>query len=182
MKINRANDQRIELYLSDEEIESLFGSYELIDYNIPECRIKIHSLLISAATDELFPLDCKRLLIEVKPKDYGCTISLTKVYDTAKKYRQIKRNKTIVCIFENSDNMLASITALTALNAQNSELYTNKNQYAIIAETKYINYDDTVLLREYCKIKKREIDAVRIREYWRPVCTENAIENLAKAF
>ncbi len=182
MRINTINDNKIELYLSDEEVENIFGGYELIDYDAPECRIKIHSLIISAAPKTLFPLDCERVLIEVKPKEYGCTLTLTKVYSSIKKYRQVSRIKTEVYIFENSDNLLAALNALKNINAQYSELYTNENKYAVIVGINRKSIDTTTLLREYCKIICREIDALKIREYWQPICKTKAIKKLSEFF
>ncbi|MBO4693316.1 MAG: adaptor protein MecA [Clostridia bacterium] len=182
MKINTMRDDKIELYLSDEEIEKIFGGYDLIDYDAPECRIKIHSLLLSAAPCTLLPLNCDRVLIEVKPKEYGCTITLTKIYGSPKKYRQSAKMKTIVFVFEDSNSMIASTNCMKALKAEKSELYSNGKEYALIIISNRENKKTIAGLCEYCTIKLRRTEAERIREYWQPVCTSKALEKLCEFF
>ena len=79
MRINNISDSVIELYLSNDEIENIFGGYEFIDYDVPESRIKIHSLLLSAEPKTLSRIDCDKILIEVRPQNSGCTLTLTKI-------------------------------------------------------------------------------------------------------
>lgn len=182
MKINTINENKIELYLTDEEVDDIFGGYELIDYNTPECRIKIHSLIISAAPKSLFPLDCERIFIEVRPKGYGCTITLTKEYHSVKKYRKAIRTKISICIFENSEDMLSAVNILKSINANYSELYSRENRYALIIKTNYGIQNGVHNLGEYCIMRNDELTAEKIREYWYPICKECAIEKLSKFF
>ena len=181
MRVNSQSENNIELYLSDEEIEKIFGGYELIDYDSPECRVKLHALLISAAPEMLFPLECDRVLIEVKPKDYGCTIALTKIHTRVKTYRQAKA-KTLTLIFENSEYMIRAITALKALSAEKSELYTYEKRYALIIAVRQDDKNTLTHLGEYCKVENRRSYAEKIREYWQPVCKNNAIDKLSAVF
>ena len=182
MKINTVNENRIDIYLSEDEINDIFGGYELIDYDAPDCRMKIHNLLAAAIPDMLLPLNCERVLIEVKPKRYGCVITFTKIYGAVKKLRRISSTKTISLIFENSDNLVSSVGALDRLSLVNSELYTYLNKYAVIANVKGNNSAALLHISEYCKIDLGEISAVRIREYWQPICKKNAITHLSNAF
>lgn len=182
MKINTMNDNKIELFLSDEEVEKIFGGYELIDYDLPECRIKIHSLLISAAPEGAFPLDCDKVSIEVKPKEFGCTIALTKIYKSSKRYRQVKANKTVIVIFKNSSDLIDALGALIMLRAEESELYSLNSKYAVIAEAKNKSRDIITHLGEFGTVSRQKNDAVRIKEYWQLICGDNAIQKLYDCF
>ena len=177
LRVNTINENKIEIYLSGGEIRDIFGEYALIDYNDPECRIKIHSLF-AAATNELFyPLDCNRIFIEVRPLSAGCVISYTKIYNKSK-----AEEKTYTLIFSNSDNLISSINALNALDSLSSELYINGEKYAMIVRVTHTNTNDMLHISEYCAISQNKSDAVKIREYWQAVCKKGAILRLTNAF
>lgn len=182
MRINNINESIIELYLSDDEIENIFGGYEFIDYDTPENRIKIHSLLTSAAPKAMLPIDCNKILIEVRPKKSGCTITLTKIYKMSKKYRQIKDATLITLIFEDSDSLIKSVEILKSLNIQSSNLYTKGEKYALIINIRQENKNLITHLSEYCKISKRRADAEKITEYWQPICKNEAVKKLSEVF
>ena len=182
MKINTINENRIDIFLSDEEISDIFGGYELIDYDAPDCRTKIHNLLAAAIPDMLLPLNCERVLIEVKPRRYGCVITFTKIYGATKKFKRIVNAKTVTLIFENSDSLLSAVGALKLLSAATSELYTYGGNYAVLASIKNENAKVLPHIGEYCKIELNEISAVKVREYWQPICKKGAITRLLAAF
>lgn len=176
LRINTINENKIEIYLSGGEIRDIFGEYASIDYNDPECRIKIHSLFAATASNIVFPLDCNRVFIEVKPVSTGCVISYTKIYNN------ITEEKTYTLIFSNSENLICSINALKALDCSSSELYINGEKYALIVRSRHANINDMLHLGEYCKISQRKSDAAKIREYWQSVCKKGAILRLTNAF
>ena len=182
MKINTIGENRIEIYLSNEEIDEIFGGYGLIDYDIPDCRAKINSLISSAIPETALPLDCKRVLIEVKPLKYGCTISFVRIYTAAKKFHAVNKTKRISLIFNNSDDLISSVSALKKLGATKSQLFQKKNKYAIIANIKTESQNLLLHIGEYCTVFHREMDAVLIEEYWHPICRKNAINRLLSAF
>ncbi|MBR6902893.1 MAG: adaptor protein MecA [Clostridia bacterium] len=176
MRINTIDENKIEIYLSGGEIRDIFGEYALIDYDDPECRIKIHSLFAATASEIIFPLDCNRVFIEVKPVNTGCVISYTKIYTNT------REEKTYVFVFSNSENLISSIDALKALDSLSSELYINGEKYALIVKARNVNTNDMLHIGEYCKISQNKSDAVRIREYWQAVCKKGAILRLTNAF
>ena len=176
MKINTVDENRIEIYLNNTEIRDIFGEYKLIDYDNPDCRIKIHSLFAASAPDTVFPLDCNRVFIEVKPLSFGCVISYTKIYNNTKKAN------TYTFIFSSSDNLISATKALSELHFTCSELYISGEKYAVIADIKQTDKNGITHLSEYCKVSKSKMDAVKIREYWQPVCKKNAIMRLTNAF
>lgn len=179
MRVNAVGDNRIDIYLSESEMLDTFGGYEYIDYNLPECRNKIHALISSVIPETHLPLDCKKVLIEVKPYNTGCFISFIKVYSGAKRLRTVKH---ITMIFENSDDLISSLWTLKELNALSAGLYSNGRRYALIASLKYEDRKNMLHISEYCKISFKENDAVRIQEYWHPICKRGAINYLASAF
>ncbi|MBO4433437.1 MAG: hypothetical protein J5852_07900 [Clostridia bacterium] len=182
MDILTISDRRVDIYLSGMEVDKIFGGYGLIDYDIPECRIKIHSLIAAAIPKSLLPLDCERALIEVKPKEFGCVISFTKIYAKAKKYRAVKYKKPITLFFENSEDLICSVCILKDVCAEKSELYSRGANYAIISNLKSENARCMAQLREYCRVSRKETDAAKVREYWRQICKRGAISRLYDSF
>lgn len=182
MRINTVSDNRIDIFLSDEEINDIFGGYELIDYDAPDCRTKIHNLLAAAIPDILLPLNCERVLIEVKPRKYGCVMTFTKVYDAVKKFKRIGNTKTVTLIFESSNSLIDALSALCSLSATASELYTYGGKYAVLATVRGENANALTRLGEYCEINLSEMSAAKVREYWQPVCKRGAITRLSSAF
>lgn len=174
LRINTIDENKIEIYLSGGEIKDIFGEYALIDYDDPECRIKIHSLFAATANNIIFPLDCNRVFIEVKPVSTGCVISYTKIYSN------IKEEKIYTLIFSNSENLISSISALKELDCLSSELYINGEKYALIIKTRHAN--NMLHISEYCTVSQNKSSAVKIREYWQAVCKKGAILRLTNAF
>ena len=76
MRVKTIDENRIVIYLNNQEICDIFGGYEFIDYDAADCRTKIHGLLAAAIPSAIMPFDCDRVLIEVKPEISGCSISL----------------------------------------------------------------------------------------------------------
>lgn len=181
MDILNVTDKRMDIYLSACEVDKIFGGYDYINYDVPECRIKIHSLIAAAIPKSFLPLDCERALIEVKPKQSGCIISFTKVYAGPKKYRVVKRKRIITLIFENSEDLIQSVNILKKLCAEKSELYTLGKRYAIITYLKDESGKNKRRLNEYCRLTYRETDAAKVREYWRLLC-KSAISKLYCSF
>lgn len=182
MRIKTVSSDRIDIYLSNDEIEDIFGGYELIDYDTPECRIRIHSLLAAAMPGRILPLDCERILIEVRPQNPGCRISLTKLYSENTKAASRKPEKTVSMVFENSDNLLLALEALSLTHSTASELYSFGDKYAVIAQIDDENCRRLLHISEYCKVSLNNSDTVKIREYWSLVCKTNAIKKLCGAF
>ena len=182
MDIMNVNDKRIDIYLTGIEVEEIFGGYESIDYDVPECRVKIHSLIAAAIPKSLLPLDCERAVIEVRPKEFGCVISFTKIYIGPKKYRAVKCKKPVTMFFENSDDLIRSVRILKRICTEKSELYSRGARYAVISYIKYEKPGYIFELSEYCHISRKETDAARVREYWRLLCKHRVIEKLYESF
>jgi hypothetical protein len=182
MDIMNVNNKRVDIYLNGVEVEEIFGGYEFIDYDIPECRIKIHSLIAAAMPKSLLPLDCERAVIEVKAKQSGCVISFTKIYSGIKKYRAVKNKRPITLFFENSDDLIRGVGTMKRICADKSELYSRGARYAVISYIKQEKPGYIFQLSEYCRISRKEADAAKVREYWNPLCKHGVIAKLYEAF
>lgn len=176
MKVYLFDENRVNIYLNLQEINDIFGGYENIDYNMPDCRVKIHGLIAATLPAALLPLDCTKILIEVKPNDAGCTITLTKVYGDKLKCNTITET---VLIFENSEALICSVKELNKLNFRDSELYTNNQKYAIILT---MRDNKPIHISEYCKVIASNHTSEKIREYWQKICDNNAITLLSNSF
>ena len=176
MKVNTVDENRIVIHLNNQEIYDIFGGYEFIDYDAADCRTKIHGLLAAAIPSAIMPFDCERVLIEVKPEINGCAISLTKLHNIGGDNKKSVKNLTVTLIFENSESLISSIEALNLLTHTTSELYTSGKKYAVIYTMDGYRRKELIHMSEYCKILQDKISATRIREYWKKICENGAIE------
>ena len=182
MRVNTVDENRIEILLDNDEVNSIFGGYGLIDYDTPDCRIKIHKLLAAVMPKALLPLDCERILIEVKPQRFGCIISLTKIYGAPKRLSRKYRLSAVAFMFKSFDNLIAALPLLSRLNTVASELYCLGSEYAISAAVKDISPVALMQIGEFCKISQNTADAAKLKEYWQCITQKRAIQKLAEAF
>ena len=176
MRVEKCSDNRIEIHLSREEIHSIFGGYEYIDYNEIGCREKIHRIVTENISGAYFPLDCDKLLIEVRPARYGCNITLTKLYESK------SNNISVAMIFNNSDDLISAVPLMRKTDTKTSALYTYNGKFAIICALPRFCRHELNYMSEYAKITLRATDAAKIEEYWQPVCEDGAIEKLSMYF
>ena len=177
MRVERKGENRMDILLSRAEINDIFGGYEYIDYEEEECRAKIHSIILTMIPNWLLPLDCKKIVIEVRPASTGCKITLTKVYDL-----NSKKEITVTMIFKNSENLISALNSLTKIESTKSALYSDGQKYALICGLPPFYKKEVLHISEYSKVSHKTIDAVKIEEYWMPLCESGAIEKLSVAF
>ncbi|MBO7520457.1 MAG: adaptor protein MecA [Clostridia bacterium] len=177
MRVEKTNDNRIDIHLSGTEMKDIFGGYEYIDYNETECRAKIHKIISTLLPNSILPLDCDKLLIEVRPASTGCRISLTKIYE----YKN-SECKTVSMIFEDSETLILALPQIVKLRYRESSLYESDKKYALICSVSSFKTGEALHICEYAKVSIKEIDAVRINEYWHSICKDEAITKLANAF
>lgn len=181
MNIDTINKNKIKISLSDEEIDTLFGGYEMIDYDDPHSKAILNMLLGRALPEDMLPLDCKRVIIEVRPKPDGCTIYFTRVYP-----KSTAKSAEYVFIFSKSDDMLSGITELQRLYGENIDkscLYTYCEKYFCIALLRGEPGKQIMHLKEYCSDISRETTvAAMVREYGQMICAENAVKRISAAF
>lgn len=134
MKSYNLSEDKIKICLTDDEVESLFGSFDMIDYDSPHSRAILDSLICSALPEKMLPLSCEKVLIEVAPEEDGCSIQVTRIYDKGKRrQKSIKRHEYIL-LFKSSEDMIDYIKSLKStdiLNITDSKLFKCKNTFAL---------------------------------------------------
>lgn len=175
MNVETIDKDKLKISLTLDEIISLFGSYENINYQNQYSKATLHILYQKAVANTDFPLDCQKLLIEVKPIYSGCEIYFTKLFE--KENLTIKRNKTYALYFKNSEDLISFIkTCKTYI----SDLLQYQNNYILKI---YCDNFDELLAREYCHQITTDLIAIsHITEHATLLCKFNAIKQLKSAF
>lgn len=181
MNIDTVNKNKIKISLSDEEIDTLFGGYEMIDYDDPHSKAILNMLLGRALPEDMLPLDCKRVIIEVCPKSDGCNIYFTRIYP-----KSHAKSAEYIFIFKKSEDMLLGISELHRLYGKNIEkscLYTCQGKYFCIILLKGDPGKQIIHLNEYCSdISREKALAAKIREHGKMICAQNAVQRIFDAF
>lgn len=183
MDINNINKDKIKVSLTDDEIENLFGSYNLIDYTNPHSRFMLNLILRSALPDYTLPLDCKRVLIEVKPEIKGCSIYFTCIYDKSpKKIKKINETREYALCFKNSNDMINCICTIDISKIAQSALYTNNGSYQLIIRAHKGFTEQILQISEFCDVYVDKTKISEIEEHNKLISCPTAIEKLASAF
>lgn len=187
MTIDTIDENRIKIDLTDDEIYLLFGGYEKIDYSNEQSKRTLNLLFKKAVPSDEFPLDCRKLLIEVKPITGGCSIYVTKIYkDKPRRYKRVNIKRNYILSFIGSENMITGVCELNrnafSKNVK-SELYKFCDNYCVIINTD-TNIDDVLThIKEYCSdIYKSDIIASKVAEYGIAICREKAIQKIGETF
>ena len=186
MTVDTISKNKIRIELTNEEIEVFFGGYEHINYSDPDSKLAINLLLKEALPDELLPLDCKRVLIEVSPTRTGCSILFTKLYiGNRKRYRVTGCIKSYIITFTDSESMISGCRELaqTVPKAVKSELFFDKDGYYLLLHSSINITKQLIHINEFSSSLSGQSEIIsRVHEYASPICKENAIEKIAKAF
>ena len=182
MNTYNINKDKVKITLTDDEVNDLFGGYDLIDYNCPRSRAVLDSLLLGALPESMLPLDCKQVLIEVTEEKSGCSIQVTRLYEKAKKLHKISGKYKYILLFESSEDMIKFITQNELGDKfPKSELIKSGEKYALCFhfERPVGHYNR---LSEYGKlIDAQSPEGAAIKEYGTMIC-KNAAEKLSAAF
>ena len=180
MYINTVNSNKLKISLTDEEVSSIFGGYDKIDYKNPASKSVLDSFLNNIIISENFILDSKSLIVEIKQELSGCSIILTKVYNKRNQRRRLKI-KGRVAIFDTSDDMLSSLLALYKSNitVRRCDLYLLNDKYYLIV---YTAADDGFLLEYLENITNQKSVIAYTEEHGTPLYLGNAVKSLGKIF
>ncbi len=146
------SDNKFKICLSSEEVASLFGSFEMIDYDTPHTKAIIDSIIINALPEKMLPFDCDKVLIEVFPDGDGCIVEVTKIYGSGKSAKK-RRKQEYILLFSSSEDMINYIKSLKPsdiLKVKDNTLYRYKNAFFLS-----VNIRDKSLLinaREYSRV------------------------------
>ncbi len=181
MHIVTISKDKIRISLTDQEIIELFGSYDMIDYSNPHSKMAINMLFHIAVPDDMLPLDCKRVLIEVKPENTGCSIYFTRIY-SGKRFRKVVDIREYLLEFENSNDLIDCICNISPTSVITSRLYTNKGTYQLIISAQK-SFGLTLLqVSEYCRVSTDKIKISEVEEHHILVCQNDAVPKILKAF
>ncbi|MEE0808540.1 MAG: adaptor protein MecA [Acutalibacteraceae bacterium] len=179
MKVETLSKTQIKISLSRDEIQTFFGGYNLIDQKNPNSKKMLNLLLKEAIPDEDFPLDCKRVLIEVKPISYGCEILFTKLYNpNLKKIKRIGTLRQFALIFKSSNDLLDFARSAQKGEIIGGSLYIYEGQYALIINTPLEFERRLAHIGEYCKIEGSKTQISKIAEYGTAICKHDALYRL----
>ncbi len=181
MHIETINKDKIKISLTDDEIKELFGSYDLIDYSKPHSKMAINMLFRIAVPEDMLPLDCTRVLIEVKPESRGCAIYFTRMY-SGKRFRKVIDIRDYLLLFENSNDLTDCISNISPVGIIGSRLYTNDGTYQLIVSAERSFCAILPHLSEYCRISTDKIQISEVQEYHKLICQKDAVPRLIRAF
>ena len=181
MNIDTLSDNKIQISLTDEEVSSIFGGYDKINYNNPQAKLRLNSFLNSVIVSANFSLDSKSLIVEIRQEITGCSITLTKIYGKFHRKRRRLKLKGRIVLFDTADEMIDSITALCKSNilVKKSTLYLLNNQYRLLL---YTAATDELLLEYLQNISNNKTVISYTEEHGTPLCPENAVKTLGKIF
>lgn len=182
MTVEQLSKNKIRINLTEDEVLTFFGGYDLIDYKVPAAKKMLHLLLKEALPDEMLPIDCTRVLIEVKPQSGGCAIFFTKMYENGpKRLRKIPQTKSYALKFKSSNDLLDFARCAEIADINNNSLYMANGTYTLI-----INADKSICSRlthieEFCEISDNKTELSKIWEHGHIICKEGALEKIKKA-
>ncbi len=175
MKVEALSKTQVKISLSRDEIQTFFGGYHLIDYKNPNSKKMLNLLLKEALPDEVFPLDCKRVLIEVKPLAHGCEILFTKLYDTAhKRFKRVNTRRQYALIFASTNDLLDFAKCALKDDITDGSLYIYENKYALIISASQGFERRLAHLGEFCNVSENKTLISKIAEYGTAICKYDA--------
>ena len=183
MRVDCIGKNKIKILLSEEEVLRLFGGYDMIDYSSPRSKATLNAILTSALPDEMLPLDCNQVLIEIRAESNGCAIYFTKVYKNGKKGEQKRlKSQNLAFTFSNSEDLICFICRTLPKDIISSEIFSITKKYILILTLGDTSPIDMYYLKEFCKeIITDEFAIAHIREYGKFIC-QNADSAIRKAF
>ncbi len=182
MRIDTLSKTKIKITLTNSEIELLFGNYGLIDYNEPKSRLTIDMLIKEALPEDMLPLKCDKVLIEVKQIPDGCNILFTQIFD---KKKQNSEKKVYTLEFDDSENMIKCILFLAEKKIKNgrSTLCRYNNKYRLMLSRGYYLKIPKEQLGEFCfNIYTSDREQELTRKIGTIICDNNAIETISTHF
>lgn len=182
MTVEKLSKNKIKINLTEDEILTFFGGYDLIDYKDPAAKKILHLLLKEAMPDEMLPIDCTRVLIEVKPQSSGCAIFFTKMYENApKRLRKISQTKSYALKFKNSNDLLDFARYSEAADIKSNSLYIANGTYTLIINAEKSICSRLTHIEEFCEISDNKTELSKIWEHGQIICKEGALEKIKKA-
>lgn len=183
MNIEAIENNRIIVDLSLKDMTELDITFEDMDYSNIETRRVIHIILDKARDTLHKDIDpTSRLIVEAIPKlSGGCLLFFT-IMDSASTQRllQIKKESRLLTYeFESIDNLFDLASVLNGNFPFDSQLYSDGKKYRLIIQPSIGFSDIKQLISEYgALISKKELSVAHIKEHWKVLIRDSAIEKL----
>ncbi len=176
MTVLKAFSGQIKIILTDDEVLSLFGTYERLCSMTQEIKSTLNSVIKEIIKENLPHFGNKRLKAKLSAViDCGCTVILTAAEP---------QNTLNVFLFEGGDILLRAINCLqrqSDITEDKSSLYFFENKYALIIESPKDHAEFLVLKEFALPLKEDSLSGEVIKEYGRPLAIDNAIEIYSRA-
>ena len=185
MTIDRIDDTRLLISLTEEDLQSFGLRFDQILWSDSRTKVVIRSLLALAKAETGFSVESHRVMIEVIPKLEGCLILFTlldKRERERKKYKIKSMGEPFIYIFETAEDLLSALERIYAISShiEDSKLLEYKNRYYLVLYTKSgLIPSVSVILSEYGnKAGCGKVAAAKIAEYGTVVAEHRAIETI----
>ena len=176
---------KVKICLTEDEVLTLFGGYDNIDYECPRARAVLDSLLMRALPASMLPLDCKRVLIEVTEEASGCSIQITRLYDKGKRLHKTSGRRKYILLFKCSEDMIKFIEQTPPETLEllcSVKLIKYSGKFGLMFTANDIQRKKITAFAEYGKlIESNSLLGAVVLEYGNIIC-EKATERLSAAF
>lgn len=192
MKIQPEEPGRLKITLTEKELAGYGLTYEQLDYDRPETRKVINTLIQAASVQTGFSFSSGRLLVEVfSAPSGGCTIYFTLLDSRSEKRSQIKLKRIYPAgnpytfEFATGSDMLAAVEQLYRReDSQNlkSYLYLLEGRYRLVLYPQPGDRYTPLLMGEYaCSVCHTPALAAYTAEHGKILATGDAIRRIGHA-
>ena len=189
MILEKIDDTRLLIALSDEDMKSMDLSFKKLNWTDDTSRKVIKKLLYRAKKETGFSTDDNKLMIEAIPQSNGCFVLVTllaqKSHDNLpRKFYKIKRDfKPFIFSFKNSEHLLCAIERIYKLQDKflKNKIIFFKDQYFLILYLRgFISSRISAILSEYSVLAGKDpVTAAKIDECGELIA-DDAINQIGK--
>ncbi len=176
---------KVKIRLTEEEVKELFGGYEKIDYECPRARAVIDSLICGVLPESMLPLDCKKVLIEVRAEYDGCSILFTRIYETPRRLHKANSFCEYILLFKDSEDMFTFAEQLdpaAAAAVKESRLIKINDKFALCLKGGDMLRKNITHFKEYGIVYTQKQPQAAVALEHGDILCENALQKLKKAF
>lgn len=187
MEINRLREDKLQIFLTAEDMAQLNITYEALDYINPHTRRVINQLLETALAQTGFLPDGRRLLIQVFPWDEagGCQFYFTLL--PCREEEEPGACQPQVFAFQNSESLITGCCRLyhqCSHRVLQSSLYYMNNKYYLVLYLLVSSQGVAEhLAAEYGqRAGKGSLFLSLLQEHGRPLLSSNAVDCICRCF
>lgn len=164
MRIERIEQDRIKVTLSDAELEDMNINIGMLTENSSEVDTFLVEIMEIIKAETGFCTENAQTVIEAIPERDGVVLLVSKIprRRNIRGVRAVRRDETCILEFESFDDVCGMITNLPAETLEKMRLYRQHDRFYIATGRKNI----TALMYEYCtRCKKSSAAEARLGEY-----------------